>query len=105
MKTLAIAAALAATLAVAPASAQEDRQIAVRHADLDLTTAAGQATLDLRLLHAARTVCGTPSPADAQGQARTDACVAELVAATAPQRAALVAFAQRQANRSTLASR
>lgn len=105
MKTLAIAAAFAATLAVTPASAQEDRQIAVHHADLDLTTAAGQATLDLRLLHAARTACGAPSPADARGQARADACVADLVATAAPQRAALIALAQRQAAGPALASR
>jgi UrcA family protein len=105
MKTLAIAAAVAVALAAMPASAQEDRQIAVGHADLDLSTAAGQATLDLRLLHAARTACGAPSPADARGQARAEACVADLVAATAPQRAALVALAQRQTNRPALASR
>lgn len=105
MKTLVIVAALAATLAVTPASAQEDRQIAVRHADLDLTTAAGQATLDLRLLHAARTACGAPSPADALGQARADACVTDLVATAAPQRAALIALAQRQSAGRALASR
>ena len=106
MKTIVIVAALVAGLTVTPAFAQNgaDRRIAISHADLDLTTEAGRATLDLRLLHAARTACGTPSPADALGVQRADACVAELRATAAPQRDALIALAQRQ-TQTALASR
>lgn len=105
MKTIFVLAAIAASLSVTPGFAQSaDRQFVVRHADLDLTSAAGRATLDLRLLHAARTACGTPSPADALGVQRADACVADLTAAAAPQRAALIASAEREA-RTRLASR
>ncbi|MDQ8755682.1 UrcA family protein [Sphingosinicella sp. LHD-64] len=107
MKTLAFAATLAAALSAVPVFAQDgaDRRIAIQHADLDLAAAAGQAALDLRLLHAARTACGTPSPANARGRARSDACVADVTAAAAPQRAALIALAQRQAAQPALASR
>lgn len=105
MKTIFVVAAIAASLTATSGFAQSaERQIVVRHADLDLTSAAGRATLDLRLLHAARTACGTPSPADALGAQRTEACVADLTAAAAPQREALIALAQRQAQ-TTLASR
>lgn len=110
MKTIAplttIAVALfAASLAPTPAFAQPAgaRQIAVSHADLDLATAKGRATLDLRLLHAARFACGTPSPADLRGRARLDECVAETIAAAVPARAAALALARRQ-SAGTLAS-
>jgi UrcA family protein len=101
MKTLALtlAALIAAALAAAPATAQSPDQprIVVRYADLDLATAQGRATLDLRLLHAARTACGTPSPTDLRGQGRLDACVAEIRAAAAAQRDAAVSVAFRRA--------
>ena len=105
MKTIALALILAG-LGTAPALAQTgaEPRIAVGYADLDLDTAEGRAALDLRLLHAARTVCGTPSPADARGYARLAQCVAEARAAAAAQRDAAIALAQRQAQ-STLASR
>jgi len=106
MKTLLSAALVAASLAAAPASAQTaDRPaIAVSHDDLDLGTAEGRAALDLRLLHAARSVCGTPSPADARGRSALDGCVAEARAAAAAQRDAAIALAQRE-GRPALASR
>lgn len=105
MKTIAsmtsIAAALiAASLAAVPSPAfaqvgGPDR-IVVSHADLDLTTSAGRAALDLRVLHAARTACGTPSPADPRGRANADICVAEARIAAAAQRDAAIALASRQ---------
>ena len=100
-----IAAIAAAGLTAAPASAQvgAPHRIAVSHADLDLGTAEGRAALDLRVLHAARAACGTPSPADPRGRADVDACVAEARAAAAAQRDAAVALAQRRAQ-SVLAS-
>ncbi|HYJ30827.1 MAG TPA: UrcA family protein [Allosphingosinicella sp.] len=99
MKIIAIAAALAATLAAAPAQAQTAGQapILVAHADLDLATSQGRAALDLRLLHAARTACGTPSPADPLGRTRLDACVADARAAAAAQIESAIALARRQA--------
>ena len=101
-----IAAILAAGLAAAPASAQPGAplQIAISHADLDLRTAAGRAALDLRVLHAARTACGTPSPADPRGRADAEQCVAEARAAAAAQRDAAIALAPRRSP-SVLANR
>lgn len=63
-KTMAIAASLIATatlFAVTPGVASastESSAIAVRYADLDLSTVDGQRTLDRRIARAARTVCG-----------------------------------------------
>ena len=98
MKTVLIAAAVAASVAAAPAFAQpgEGPRIAVSVADLDLRTTEGRSVLDLRLLRAARTVCGTPSPADPRGAAELDACVAKALAAASIQRDAIVAGAHRQ---------
>ena len=77
MKILVQAALVAAAFAATPALAQSGA-IAVPYADLDLSRAEDRAKLDLRLLHAARAVCGTPSPVDA----RTGAdCVAAVRAA------------------------
>lgn len=110
MKTLSpcavlAAAIVAASLAAAPAFAQAgERRIAVGYADLDLATAEGRAALDLRVLHAARTACGTPSPADPRGLGRLEACIAEIRAGAAARIEAAVALARRQA-RSTLAGR
>lgn len=108
MKTILLAAAIAAALPVTPAHAQSGelgaQRIAIRHADLDLRTAEGQAAFDLRLVHAAREACGTPSPTDALGRQRADACLADFRAAAAPHRDALVALARQQGER-RLASR
>jgi UrcA family protein len=96
MKTILIAAALAAAFAAAPAPAQSGETITVRVADLDLGTAEGRSTLDLRLVHAARALCGTPSSADPHGKAALDACVSDARAAAAAQRDAIIALALRQ---------
>ena len=94
------AAIFAASLAAAPSPAVAQTggpdRIVVSHADLDLTTSAGRAVLDLRVLHAARTACGTPSPADPRGRANAEQCVAEARAAALAQREAAVAAALRQ---------
>ena len=69
MKTLLLAAVAAASLSAAPAFAQPaPTRIVISPAGLDLATAEGRAALDLRILHAARAACGTPSPADARGR-------------------------------------
>ena len=106
MKTILLAAVAAASLSAAPAFAQNNApaRIEISAAGLDLATAQGRAALDLRILHAARTACGTPSPADAQGRSKADACVADLRLAVAAQRETLLARAERP-GRSVLAGR
>ncbi len=54
-------AALAATTLLASAASAGERQRLVRHADLDLSTAAGQATLKQRVNGAVRYVCAAPA--------------------------------------------
>ncbi|MGQ0587944.1 MAG: UrcA family protein [Sphingosinicella sp.] len=99
MKTLILAALVAAGIPAMPALAQDaPRNIAVAYGDLDLGTAEGRARFDLRVLHAARAACGTPSSADLRGRIKQDECVAEIRAAAAPQREALVASASRRAD-------
>ena len=106
MKIILFAAVAAASLSAAPAFAQTQpsARIEISAAGLDLATAQGRAALDLRVLHAARTACGTPSPADAQGRSKADACVNELRLAAAAQRDTMIAAASQQAGR-TLAGR
>lgn len=106
MKTFALAAVIAATLSAAPALAQSptETRISVSPAGLDLATAEGRAALDLRVVHAARAACGTPSPADARGRTGADACVAGLRLAAAARLDMMIAAAERGA-RLTVASR
>ena len=106
MKTILFAAVAAASLSAAPAFAQNTAptSIEISAAGLDLATAEGRAALDLRVLHAARTACGTPSPADAQGQTKLATCVAEVRLAAAAQRDTLIAQVERP-GRSVLAGR
>ena len=97
MKIIVTAALAAAAFAVTPAAAQGGQpQVAVSYADLDLGRAEDRARLDLRLLHAARTVCGTASPADPYGGERVAACVADARAAAVRQREAILARASRR---------
>jgi UrcA family protein len=107
MKTFALAAVIAASLFSTTAFAQNGAptRIEISPAGLDLTTAQGRAALDLRVLHAARTACGTPSPADAQGQSKLAACVADVRLAANAQRDTLIASAQQQQAGRTLAGR
>lgn len=60
MRTYALVLALAAVPFAVPAAAASTvvSQVAVQYKDLDLTTEAGQKTLDSRLDRAAREVCG-----------------------------------------------
>jgi UrcA family protein len=86
MKTLLITVALVATFAgTNPAAAEPARTAVVSTAGLDLSTAAGQRRLELRLLHAASDVCGTPSPADARGRTRYQECRTQVRANAAGQ--------------------
>lgn len=106
MKTIILAAVAAASLSATPAFAQNDAltRIEISPAGLDLATARGRAAFDLRVVHAARTACGTPSSADARAQTKAAACVAEVRLAAAAQRDTLIAQAERP-GRSVLAGR
>ena len=106
MKTLfVIAAALVAAYPTGQAFAgqPEPARAVISTAGLDLSTEAGVRALDLRILHAASEVCGTPSSADAQGREKRDQCRAEVQASAAPHRARAIALARQQGE--ALASR
>ena len=110
MKTLALAAVVAASLCSATAFAQSnaapggETRIVISPVGLDLTTAEGRAALDLRVLHAARSACGTPSPADARGRGKAENCVDDVRLAVAARRDTMIAAARRQ-GRGILAGR
>jgi UrcA family protein len=81
MKTLnlfaALAVTLSGTLAAAPATAQAPasaEQVVVRYADLDLSSQAGVARLNRRILTAVQAACGPESDADPQGKKLIQAC-------------------------------
>jgi UrcA family protein len=81
MKLLHIAAALAAalsgTIGATPAAAQPpvaaERQV-VGYADLDLSSRAGVATLNRRILTAVQAACGPTSDADPHGKNAVHEC-------------------------------
>lgn len=87
MKSMLITAALVAAFAgSAPAAAQPaSRTSTVSTAGLDLATTRGQRLLELRLLHAASDLCGTPSSADARGRAGFVECRDQARATAAEQ--------------------
>ena len=72
--------AAAPTLAMAPAS------VAVGYADLNLSSAAGREILDRRIANAAERLCGYAHPLELGWTAAVEACRAETIAATEPQR-------------------
>ena len=100
MKTLSLA-ALAATLFVAPAMAQQPagdyRTHVVSYADLDLGTAKGVTTLDRRIRTAVREVCGTASDFDLEGKNNVRACRADLLDRFSVHREQIVAAARQPA--------
>jgi UrcA family protein len=63
-------------------------------ADLDLSSANGQRQLDLRIIQAAREVCGGVSDADLRGKNAARQCVASTIAAAASKREHLLAAAR-----------
>ncbi len=112
MKTIAtsfaaiLAAVLAAGLASAPAAAQlPSQQVRISYAGLDLASAEGRAALDLRIVHAARSTCGTPSSVDLRGRQKLEACVAEFRAEAGRQRDIAIARAVRGAEPANALSR
>jgi UrcA family protein len=77
----------------------------VRTADLDLGSAKGQRTLNLRLASAAREVCGTASDADIEGKNDVRQCRDETIARAKGQRDAVLAAAGHDATIAVTASR
>jgi UrcA family protein len=71
MKNLALVAAIAALSFLVPTAAATaepgTQRTVVRTADLDLASAKGQRVLDLRILHAASSLCDTPSAVNPLG--------------------------------------
>ncbi|MFD1610763.1 UrcA family protein [Sphingomonas tabacisoli] len=97
MKTLFLI-SFAALAFASPAHAQPvAAQTAVSTAGLDLGTARGVRALDLRILHAASALCGTPSPADPRGRQDYDQCRADARATVAAERERLLANARSNA--------
>ncbi len=97
MKTIILAAALAAALAPTAADAQKRRDIRVPVADLDLRTSDGLAVLDKRLRRAAAIACGTAYPLDEVAVADMNRCRADALArATATREAVLERARARQ---------
>ena len=88
------AAAVAATLltfgAAVPAIAQPAEGILVSYADLNLRNEAGRETLDRRIAGAAAQLCGSFRSNELRWAAAVQACRAETIALTEPQRNAAV---------------
>jgi UrcA family protein len=83
------AVAAAATALATPALAQSPQgtqRIVVSHADLDLSSRAGVARLDRRILTAIQTACGPTSDADLHGQNQARSCRKAAAAQVKAQR-------------------
>ncbi|WP_379922958.1 UrcA family protein [Erythrobacter sp. R86502] len=97
--TRTLAALTLAGAAVTPALADNGQpmRVAVKTADIDLGTTAGQQTLDWRVDKAARTVCRVNSPATGTRVMRHDArgCMAKARSEARQQVAALAPRKQR----------
>lgn len=93
MKTILVAAALAAVWSGAPASAQtSSRAVTVR--DLDLGRPADIARLDRRLAAAAKAVCAEPGAATYGNYAAAKSCERATRRAVIARRNAIVSAAQ-----------
>ncbi|WP_404371227.1 UrcA family protein [Sphingomonas sp. MMS24-J45] len=109
MNSLLTSAVLAALLSAAPAYAvaeqPRDHRTTVSTAGLDLASTKGQHRLGLRILHAASSLCETPSAADPLGWKTYIRCRDEAVARTDAQRRAAVASAAAQTDRTIASAR
>lgn len=94
MKTIYAAAALAVALLVAPAAAQDrappTRSQTVSRADLNLRDARDVARLDLRIVRAARGLCGEASALNMAGRRKARQCADAAVARVANARSAAI---------------
>jgi UrcA family protein len=85
--------ALSATPALAQSTNFADNRIVVRTADLDLSGATGQRTLDHRIANAIIEACGTASNIDPAGQNDVRNCRTQTEARVAADRERLVQLA------------
>jgi UrcA family protein len=99
MKTLTSLTLMLSVFAAAPALAQTasvaENRIVVRTADLDLSQAGGQRTLDHRIAIAVIEACGETSVVDPAGRNEILRCRAETSASVAANRDRLVELASR----------
>lgn len=78
-----------------PALAQStDSRVTVSHTDLDLTNSRDIARLDLRIAHAAKKACGSPSSIDLEGINELPRCWHKAVAEAGSQRDQLLGQAK-----------
>jgi UrcA family protein len=94
MRPFPILAAIAAAAPATPALAQAPtgpNRIVVSHADLDLSSRAGIARLDRRILTAIQQACGPTSDADPAGQNRARSCRKAAAAEVKAQREMILA--------------
>ena len=77
-------------VAAVPAVAQAPEGIEVSYADLNLASTAGRQVLDRRIAGAAEQLCGKFSPVDLSFAEAVQACRAETIALTQPQRNAAI---------------
>lgn len=91
MKTMILAALVAATAPLAPATAQiVNASATVATHDLDLSRTHDRQRLDRRIVVAARNVCGEASSFDVRGRRNVAACVDAVRARAVPARDALL---------------
>jgi len=89
-------AAIASAATITPTVAAEPVTVSsiVQTADLDLSSDSGRHELDLRIVKAAREVCGEASDVDLEGKNTVRQCREETIAEAAAQREQLIAAAR-----------
>lgn len=95
-------AAFVLPFAAMAAPVADGQSVAVRYSDLDLTTNVGTHTLQTRINHAARTVCGNADIRDLLGMADVQHCRQVALNSAAPQ--VEVAIAQARTGRAFAAN-
>lgn len=95
LKSAIIAAAVGSAILAAPASARTDTTLRVSYADLDLTTATGQAELQARLDKAARKACASSNGGSLNTVKDRGTCYREARKDVAVRMASLIAEFQR----------
>jgi UrcA family protein len=96
MTKIFLATLLAFTAAPALAEPPVSVSTTVQTADLDLSSAAGQRSLNHRLVVAAKEVCGTASDVDIEGKNDVRRCRVETLASLAAERDQRIAAASAQ---------
>jgi len=85
MKSIAIAAAVAASSVFAISAAAQESQVSVRYGDLDTASPAGIERLGARIDAGADAVCGRPDVRDVNANVEFKACKQAVLASTVEQ--------------------